>query len=380
MTWIAWKMLTGDRAKYFGLIFGIAFACLLMAHQMSIFCGIMRRTGGRIIDVREAEIWVTQPHVDYVEELKPMPDTYLYRVRGVPGVAWAVPYYKGQIQIRFQSGNFRNVMMIGIDDATLIGAPTQLYAGSLADLRQPDGFIVDKAGYSFLWPEDQGVFHLGKTLEINDCRGVLVGVCESLPTFQTLPVVFTRYSQARRFAPPERNQLSAILAHAETGQALGEVCRRIEEQTGLSAMSDEGLYWKTIQYYLRSTGIPINFGITIFLGFFVGAAIAGQTFYLFIIENLKQFGSLKAMGLGNLRIVGMILAQVAIVTVVGYAIGLGLCAGFFEGTKNQVHLAGFYLMWQIAALVGSAVSVIAVLASFLAMRKVLTLEPAVVFK
>ena len=380
MNWVAWKMLTGDRAKYFGLVFGIAFACLLMAHQMSIFCGIMRRTGGRIVDVREAEIWVTQPNVLYVEELKPMPDTYLYRVRGVPGVAWAVPYMKNQIQIRFRDGTFRNVLMIGIDDATLIGAPTTMYAGSLADLRKPDAFIVDKAGYTFLWPEDKGVYHIGKVVEINDHRAVLVGVCDSLPTFQTLPVLFTRYSQSRVYAPPERNQLSAVLAHAEQGVSPREVCQRIQEQTGLSAMDDDGLYWKTIQYYLKSTGIPINFGITIFLGFFVGAAIAGQTFYLFVIENLKQFGSLKAMGLGNLRIVAMIMFQVAIVSVIGYGVGMGLCAGFFEATKNQVHLAGFYVMWQIGAIVAVAVSVIAICASFLAMRKVLLLEPAVVFK
>jgi len=174
--------------------------------------------------------------------------------------------------------------------------------------------------------------------------------------------------------------MSAVLAHAEEGVSPKEVCRRIQEQTGLSALDDDGLYWKTILYYMRSTGIPINFGITIFLGFFVGAAIAGQTFYLFVIENLKQFGSLKAMGLSNWRIVGMIMLQVVIVSIIGYAVGMGLCAAFFEGTKNQVHLAGFYLMWQIGAIVAVAVSIIAVCASFLAMRKVLLLEPAVVFK
>lgn len=380
MIWVAWKMLTGDKSKYFGLVFGIAFACLLMAHQMSIFCGIMRRTGGRINDVREAEIWVTQQNVVYVEELKPMQDTALYRVRGVEGIEWAVPYYKSQVQLRFQDGKFRNVLMIGIDDASLVGAPTKLFAGSLADLRKPDAFIVDKAGYEFLWPEAKGVITLDKVVEMNDRRAILVGVCESLPTFQTLPVLYTRASQARSFAPPERNQLSAVLAHAKPGQDPAAICKRIEEQTGLTATTDEQLFWMTIRYYLRSTGIPINFGITIFLGFFVGAAIAGQTFYLFVIENLKQFGSLKAMGLNNLRIVAMILAQVAIVTVIGYGIGMGLCAAFFEGTKHQVHLAGFYVMWQIAALVAIAVTLIALIASLLAMRKVLTLEPAMVFK
>jgi putative ABC transport system permease protein len=32
--------------------------------------------------------------------------------------------------------------------------------------------------------------------------------------------------------------------------------------------------------------------------------VAGQTFYLFTIENLKQFGALKAMGVTNLRLIG----------------------------------------------------------------------------
>ena len=41
---------------------------------------------------------------------------------------------------------------------------------------------------------------------------------------------------------------------------------------------------------MEKTGIPINFGITVVLGFIVGTAIAGQTFYLFTVENLKQFG------------------------------------------------------------------------------------------
>ena len=49
--------------------------------------------------------------------------------------------------------------------------------------------------------------------------------------------------------------------------------------------------YNTIKYYIKYTGIPINFGITTVLGFLVGTAIAGQTFYNFTIENLKQFGA-----------------------------------------------------------------------------------------
>src|SRR5205085_8012751 len=89
MTWIALKMLTGDRSKYLGLIFGVSFATLLMAQQISIFAGIMRRTASQILDVRDADIWVMDDKVRYIDEVPGLPDTDLQRVRGVPGVAWA---------------------------------------------------------------------------------------------------------------------------------------------------------------------------------------------------------------------------------------------------------------------------------------------------
>src|SRR5262249_36409337 len=152
-----------------------------------------------------------------------------------------------------------------------------------------------------------------------------------------------------------------------------EVCRRITEQTGLQALTGDEFAWKTILYFIRWTGIPVNFGITVALGFIVGVAIAGQTFYLFTVENLKQFGALKAMGVNNVRIVRMILLQALVVGLIGYGIGMGLAASFFESTKNITHLAGFYLPWQVMAGTGLAVLMIVFLASLLSIRRVLVL-------
>src|SRR4029077_19737046 len=103
--------------------------------------------------------------------------------------------------------------------------------------------------------------------------------------------------------------------------------------------------WMTIYYYLRYTGIPFNFGITAFLGFLVGTAIAGQTFYNFTLENLRQFGALKAMGMTNTRIVRMILLQATIVGLLGYGIGVGLAALF--GRANQGTELAFYTHWYL---------------------------------
>ena len=135
----------------------------------------------------------------------------------------------------------------------------------------------------------------------------------------------------------------------------------------------------TTEYFLEKTGIPINFGITVLLGFIVGTAIAGQTFYLFTIENLKQFGTLKAMGVSNGRIVGMVMLQASQVGLIGYGLGVGLAAGFGFATRNASKLA-FYMPWQVLVLTGGAVLLMIVLSSLLSIRKALVVEPAIVFK
>lgn len=396
MNWVALRMLTGDPSKYLGIVFGVTFATLLMSQQMSIFVGIMARTGSQIVDVGEADVWVMDSKVRFIDEIPALPEDTLQRVRGVDGVAWAVKLYKGNVRCRLEEGKFRNAILFGLDDATLVGAPPKMLAGTFDALRVPDGVIVDKAGYEYMWPEEKASiktegYKLGKVFEMNDRRAVLVGVCQVSMPFMSTPILYTRYSQATLYAPRERNLLSFVLAKAADGVAPAEVAKRIEAATQanrpegddrrLMALTGDQFFWKTIWYFMGSTGIPVNFGITILLGFVVGVAIAGQTFYLFTLENLKQFGSLKAMGLTNRRILGMILLQAFVAGALGYCLGLGLSATYFETISRQkVELEGIYLYSQVALLVAGCVTVICVMASLLSARKVLVLEPAMVFR
>src|SRR5260370_10816934 len=263
MNWIALKMLTGDRSKYLGMIFGVSFATVLMTQQISIFAGIMQRTASQILDVRDADIWVMDNKVRFIDEVPGLPSTDLDRVRGAPGVAWAVKLYKGQVRARLADGNFRNVILFGLDDATWVGGQQEMIAGSLADLRQADAVIIDKAGYEYMWPDEP--YRLGKVFEMNDRRAVLVGVCKASAPFTTLPVLYSRYSQATWYAPRERNLLSFVLVRGQAGLPVQEVCHRIRAQTGLTALTQEQFFWKTIGYFLGSTGIPVNFRISIAL-------------------------------------------------------------------------------------------------------------------
>jgi putative ABC transport system permease protein len=377
MMWIAWKMLIGNRVKYLGIVFGVVFAALLIAQQSSIFCGLMSLTISQIRDTEGPDIWVMDRNVQYVDDIKPLADTELFRVKSVPGVEWAVRFYKGLGRARIQEGTYQQMILLGLDDATLVGAPVGVFMGSIADLRKPDAVIMDDAGYKRTWPGEP--YRLGRTFEMNDRRAVLVGLTKARRTFQSFPICYTRYSQAVLFAPPERKVLSFVLADPAPGVDPEEVCRRIEERTGLQALTRSQFVWKTIRYYLEKTGIPVNFGITVFLGFLVGTAIAGQTFYLFTVENIRQFGALKAMGTSNWTILWMVLAQALQVGVVGYGVGVGLAALFGQAVRGGTRLS-FFMPWQVLAITAAAVFVIVLLASLLSIRKVLVVDPAIVFR
>jgi putative ABC transport system permease protein len=148
---------------------------------------------------------------------------------------------------------------------------------------------------------------------------------------------------------------------------------------GLQALTRAQFMEKTIRHFLAKTGIPVNFAITVFLGFLVGTAIAGQTFYLFTVENIRQFGALKAMGTSNWTILMMVLAQALQVGVIGYGLGVGLAAFFGWSTRGLTKLA-FFMPWQVLALTAAAVFFIVLLASLLSIRRVLVVDPAIVFR
>jgi putative ABC transport system permease protein len=385
MNYIALKMLMGDKGKYFGIIMGLTFASLIMTQQPAIFLGLMSRSYSFISDVGLPDIWVMDTKVQFVDDIKPLQDTELYRVRGISGVQWAMPLYKGLLKARLADGTFQTCTVLGLDDATLIGGPPVMLEGKLEDLRRSDGVIVDvdgardKLGKPSPTPGGKRIpVKVGDTLELNDRRAIIVGIAKVTRTFQSQPVLYTTYSRALSYAPRERKLLSFVLVKAKPGQDLHELTRRIREIKGLAAYTQKEFIELTYQYFMKNTGIPINFGISVTLGFIVGAAIAGQTFYNFTLENLRQFGVLKAMGAGNWTLLRMILLQAVMVGSIGYGLGVGLTALFGYSMRNTI--LAFKFPWQLLLFSGAGVSLICIFAALLSITKVIRLEPAIVFK
>jgi putative ABC transport system permease protein len=349
-----------------------------MSQQVSIFLGIMNRVTSIIHDVSEADVWVMDTRVRYIEEVEPLRDIELPNVRSVSGVEWAEPFYKGLATIRMADGMVQTVQLIGVDQTSLAGICPKMVMGKETAVREQQSAIIDKNGFFFIWPKEE--LHLGKLVELNDNRVLIDGICDARPTFLTYPILYLSYNKVMEIIPQTRTKMSFILVKGKNGISPEDLARKISEETNLQALTKEQFAARSIDYILHHTGIVMNFGLTIFLGILIGAAITAQTFYIFIIENLRQFGTMKAVGVTNNQLMKIVLLQAAIVGLIGYSLGIGFTAIFFKLMSSLPAFTGFFLRWQVMLGSGLIVFVIVIIAITFSLRKVFSLDPAIVFR
>lgn len=374
---IALLMLFRDRAKYVMLVGGLTFCSLLMTQQTSVFCGIMLWTTATVRNI-DAKVWAFDAKVEQVNEVIPLREIEVTRVRSVPGVEWAVPLYLGIEQARLSDGSFQNVQLTGLDTATFVGRPMEILKGRIEDLRLPDAVIIDQVGVEKY--RKKGIhIDIGTSFEINDKRAEVVAICHENRSFLAQPYVFTTYDRALQFAKPQRKMLSCVLVEPKPGVPPQELAARISRVPGLRAFARDDLFWTTVRWYIKNTGIPISFGTVVVMGMIVGIAIAGQTFYLFILDNLRYLAALKAMGARMPILTAMVFLQSFSVGIVGFGIGVGLTTLF--GLKVlKLETPPFFMPWQVPVGVAGIIMLICCFSALVGLRQIAKLEPAVVFK
>jgi putative ABC transport system permease protein len=304
MLHIAIQMLVGDRAKYAGLLFGIAFTAFLVTFAASYFCGLMTRGFALIAENATADVWVMDPAVASVEQTTNLPTWALNRVRSVDGVQSAVPLVLGTAEVRLPNGQFQPFQVIGVDDATLAGVPPLTQGASPTALRAPDAVIVDPGGTSGKletpaleadrWP--RGAPHLdaptralraGDVLLVNDHRVQVVGQSAGLPRFPPRPLLYISIPTALRILLPERRRLTFVLATVNPGGAPRDVAARIEASTGLRARAADDFKADTVRWFLRTSEDVGDIAVMLTVALAVGFGVTGVLLYLFTSDNLK---------------------------------------------------------------------------------------------
>lgn len=116
------------------------------------------------------------------------------------------------------------------------------------------------------------------------------------------------------------------------------------------------------------------------IAFFVGSAIVGLTMYTATTEKAREYGVLSALGAGRGSLAGVIVRQAAITSAIGFAVGclLVLPAGWLiSSLAPKTELA--YPAWLFAVTAAAAV-IMALVSSYLPVRRIASLDPAAVFR
>ncbi len=376
---LAFKMLIGKKASCIGVIFGIFLATLLISQQAAIFLGLMARSYRIVTDTPIPTIWVMDPATESEDKLRSFPVSYLDIVRETPGIAWAVPMNAGLMPIVTPQGKFDVTQIYGVDEATLIGAPTQMIQGSVKDLRREGGIIVDEMSangvLSSIGPHgERHPIGIGETLEINGKRAVVVGICKITQGFYPQPIIYTSFSQFQAFNPGMVNKTGFILAKENPGTDIATVIHSINSHPGLKALTQDEFKTRIMDFFLK-TGILINFLLSVILGIIIGFSIAGQIFYMMTLENITYYALIKAVGGTGKMLLKMIIFQAAIVGIIGYALGIGATVLWGLAIKNTT--LAFLFPWQLLLISGVIVLIICIFTAVLSVQKVFRADPKI---
>lgn len=340
---VALKMLMGDRAKYAGLLIGIAFTSFLVTFAMSYFAGFMTRGFALIAENRSVDVWVMDPAINSTEHTTNIPASALDRVRSIEGVRFAVPLALGTAEARFPNGRFQTFQVIGVDDATLLGVPPLKDGVSATALRTPDAAVIDPGGTAGKlqtpllaadqWPSEPHLnvptrtLAVGDVILIKDHRVGIAGCSQALPRYPPRPLLYTTFSNAARILLPERHRMTFVLVSAMPGVAPAELAKRIQARTGLRARTADDFKADTVRWFLANSEDVGDVGAMLSLAISVGFGMTGVMLYMFTEENLRQYAVLKAMGATSRLLLTMIFVQSGLCAL----LGTGLVPTFLLG-------------------------------------------------
>ena len=85
---LATKSLLHDKLRFLSTVSGVAFAVTLVFVQVGLFIGLMDNASLTIEQI-DADLWVTSHNTPNVDFAHTFPETYVKRVRSLPGIARA---------------------------------------------------------------------------------------------------------------------------------------------------------------------------------------------------------------------------------------------------------------------------------------------------
>jgi len=373
MVSLARKNLLHDRLRFVITVAGVAFAVTLVFLQVGLFMGLLAKATVTIENAA-ADIWVTSKRTPNVDFAHTFPETNVLRVRGVPGVERADNLLIQFMNIQLPSGAEEGCLVYALDDFSSWNLPWNSAGAELRVLKRGQFIFMDRSAERRFGP-----FEVGQYREILGRRFRIVGTTTGAASFTTAPIVFMDYGNAQELLQTLQGKTHYVLVRLAPGAdpkaVKAEIARRLPYNDVYTRSEWAG---RSRSYWVVSTGLGMNMGVTVFLGILVGIVIVAQTLYTSAVEHIKEFGTVKAIGGSNLAIYRILGEQALIAAVIGFALGAVLSYAA-RPAMAQLHL-NVLISPGFAAVVFLGTLLMCLGAALFSFRRVAGIDPALVFR
>jgi len=370
---LALKTLLHDKLRFFITTAGVAFAVTLVLVQGGLFAGILDNSTVAI-DHIDADLWVTSRNTPNIDFPHAFPETFVQRVRSIPGVARADNLMLTFMNMTLPTGAEETTVVYGLENYQRWNFPWDVTEGQFADLRRGKFMALDDSDHKRLGP-----YAVGDYREVLGRRMKIIARTRGVRSFTTTPVSFLDYDRAQSLVPGLKGKTAYILIKVAPGAEVAAVADEVRRVLPFNDVYTKAAWAKrTRDYWIVNTGLGFNMFLTVFLGCLVGLVVVAQTLYTSTMEHLKEFGTVKAIGGSNRDIYKMLARQATLSAFAGYALGLipALSLGPVVAKADLKLIIPLSFMGIV--LVGTVLMCLA--AALVSFRKVAGIDPALVFR
>ena len=373
MVSLARKNLFHDRLRFVITVAGVAFAVTLVLVQVGLFMGLLDKSTVTIQHAN-ADLWITSHNTPNVDFARTFPETVVLRARSVPGVARADNLIVAFMTIQLPSGAAEGALVYALEDFVSWNLPWNVQQGSPADLKRGYALLMDRSAAL-----RYGAFAVGEQREILGRRFRIVGTTAEAASFTTTPIVFMDYRNAQELQEPLRGNTTYVLVRLAPGADARAVQTELRRRLPYNdVLTREEWALQSRNYWVKSTGLGMSMGVTVFLGILVGIVIVAQTLYTSAVEHIKEFGTVKEIGGSNFAIYRILGEQALIAAVIGFALG-ALFSYAARPLIAEIHL-NVLLSPAFSAIVFAGTVLMCLGAALVSFRRVSAIDPALVFR
>jgi putative ABC transport system permease protein len=370
---LAIRNLIHDKVRLVVTLTGVAFAVVLITAELGLFLGFASTTSA-LIDESRADIWVVPKGTRNVDQTPPLSERRRYQALSTPGVESAELFVTEFVRWQKPDGGVETVLVVGFEPDGALAGPWNIVSGSITDLKRPGTIFIDE-----LYADKLAVTALGQTIEMHGKRARIVGLTSGIRSFTQSPYVFASLKSSRDYALLRSDQAKHVLVKLVQGADVEAVKGLLAERLpGVDVYSTREFSDRTRFYWMFTTGAGLALLVASFVGLIVGFVVVAQTLYATTIDHIREFGTLRAIGAGRRYINAVVIKQALISAAAGYSIGLALFLFCRYVAGNAA--PAIAMPWPLALLVAALTVLMCVGAALVCIRKVMKLDPAMVFK